>query len=74
MVVLQQKADIVSAFAIIFNFDIAIDKVRSLLMEWGHEMTDALLPKLRIYRRGWVLKEVGVGWKIPDNGLDPILS
>ena len=74
LVILQQKADIVSAFAIIFSFDIAIDKLRSLLMEWGHEMSDALLPKLRIYRRGWVLKEVGVGWKIPEDGSDPILS
>ena len=43
LVILQQKADIVSAFAIIFSFDIAIDKLCSLLMEWGHEMSDALL-------------------------------
>ena len=74
LVILQQKADIVSAFAIIFSFDIAIDKLRSLLMEWGHEMSDALLPRLRIYKRGWVLKEVGVGWKIPVEGADLIAS
>jgi len=53
LVILQQKADIVSAFAIIFNYDIAIDKLRSLFMEWGHEVSDTLLPKLKIYKRGW---------------------
>jgi hypothetical protein len=37
-------------------------------MEWGHETVEVLFPKLKIYTRGWVMKEVGVGWRIPDDG------
>jgi len=33
----QRKADIVSAFAIIFKLSIAQDKLRSLVQEWGNE-------------------------------------
>jgi len=33
----QRKADIVSAFAIVFKLTIAQDKLRSLVQEWGHE-------------------------------------
>jgi hypothetical protein len=33
----QRKADIVSAFAIMFKLTIAQDKLRSLVQEWGHE-------------------------------------
>ena len=33
----QRKADIVSAFAIVFKLSIAQDKLRSLVQEWGNE-------------------------------------
>ena len=38
---LQQKADIVSAFSIIFGLDIASQKLRAVQIHWGHE-TSAL--------------------------------
>ena len=66
--ILQQKADIVSAFAIIFNFEITIIKLRSLLMQCGNEIPDVTAPKLRIHTRRWLPIEVGVGWKIPATG------
>ena len=44
LITLQRKADIVSAFAIIFGFEISITKLRSLLMEWGNEVPKHLFP------------------------------
>jgi hypothetical protein len=34
---LQEKADIVSAFSIIFGLDIAVQKLRAVQIHWGHE-------------------------------------
>ena len=34
LTLLQRKADIVSAFAMIFGFEISVTRLRSLLMEW----------------------------------------
>jgi hypothetical protein len=34
---LQRKADIVSAFAIVFGLDIAVTKLRACLIQWGQE-------------------------------------
>ena len=74
LALLQQKSDIVSALAVIFCFEITILKLRSLLMEWGHEVSDTHLPKLCLHTWGWVPKEVGVGWKISDDGANTAAS
>ena len=37
---LQQKADIVSAFSIVFGLDIATQKLRAVQIHWGHENSD----------------------------------
>ena len=73
LVLLQRKVDIVSAFCMIFGFELSIPKLRSLLMEWGNEVSDHLFPKINIHTWGWVPTEVGVGWKIPkkdENGME----
>ena len=66
---LQRKANIVSAFAMIFGLEISITKLRSLFMEWGTEIPAHLLPRLEIRKWGWVPCEVGLGWVIPEPGL-----
>ena len=65
---LQRKANIVSAFAMIFGLEISITKLRSLFMEWGNEIPVHLLPKVEIHQWGWVPCEVGLGWVIPPHG------
>ena len=66
---LQRKANIVSAFAMIFGLEISITKLRSLFMEWDTEIPARLLPRLEIRQWGWVPCEVGLGWVIPEPGL-----
>ena len=47
---LQAKADVVSAFCIVFGLDIAVAKVRTLYLQWGHEdITESLRPTLTVH-------------------------
>ena len=55
-----------STFAMIFGFEISMIKLRSLLMQWGNEISEHIFPKIKIRKWGWVPCEVGVGWKIPE--------
>ena len=41
--------DLVSAFCMIFGFELSITKLRSLLMEWDNEVPDHLFPKIIIH-------------------------
>ena len=51
---LQEKADIVSAFSIIFGLDIATQKLRAVQIHWGHENTALMnnLP-LTVHHEHW---------------------
>jgi hypothetical protein len=51
---LQRKADIVSAFAIVFGLDIAITKLRACKVEWGQENPDnPTCDTLKVHSYGW---------------------
>jgi hypothetical protein len=55
---LQAKADIVSAFAIIFGLDIAVAKLRACKVEWGHETPlEANSNTLAVHKYGWIQAE-----------------
>jgi len=63
---LQRKADIISAFTIIFGFNISIEKLRSIVCEWGDEQPALINPVILVHTKGWIPHAVGVGWKIPE--------
>ena len=65
LTLLQRKADIVSAFAMIFGFEISVTQLRSLLMEWGNEVPTYLLPKLVIHTWGLVRVKLGLAGRYP---------
>jgi hypothetical protein len=51
---LQAKADIVSAFAIIFGLDIAVAKLRACKVEWGQEKSiEGTINTLAVHKIGW---------------------
>ena len=51
---LQQKADIVSAFSIIFGLDIATQKLRAVQIHWGHEQPALTpTPSLTVHHEHW---------------------
>lgn len=55
---LQNKADVVSAFAIIFGLDIAIAKLRACKVEWGQECPQkATADNLKVHTYGWLEEE-----------------
>ena len=52
------KADIVSAFAIIFGLDIAVAKLRACKVEWGQESRqNNALDTLTVHKMGWKTPE-----------------
>ena len=56
---LQRKADIVSAFAIIFGLDIAIAKLRACKVEWGQENPQPVTQdSLQVHTFGWLEEDV----------------
>jgi len=54
---LQRKADIVSAFAIIFGLDIAVSKLRACRIQWGQEPSGEDDPALLVRTCGWDLPQ-----------------
>jgi len=64
--ILQRKADIVSAFSIIFGLDVSVSKLRTTIAEWGREQPELLSPVILVHSLGWISTPVGVGWDIPD--------
>ena len=55
---LQRKADIVSAFAIMFGLDIAVAKLRACKVEWGHENPGLRNDELHVHTHGWHLAPI----------------
>jgi hypothetical protein len=50
---MQRIADIVSAYALIFGFDIRVDKLRTLFLQWGNESALVHNPTLRLRTEHW---------------------
>ena len=49
----QKLADVVSAFCIIFGFDIKVAKLRAFLLQWGHEQELEQNPTVDLHLRNW---------------------
>ena len=56
---LQHKADLISAFNIIMNMEIATGKLRVLGVKWGNAHRDNI-EKLLIHTAGWIASEIDV--------------
>ena len=50
---LQQLADVVSTFCIIFGFDIKVAKLRAFLLQWGYEQDMEINPHVTLHTRNW---------------------
>ena len=63
--VMQVVADVVSAFSLIFGFDLRIDKLRAFLLQYGWENELEILPTITVRTNHWtneqqvVLKDEG---------------
>ena len=55
---LQQLADVVSAFCVVFGFDIKVAKLRAFLLQWGHEQDLETNPTVTLHLRHWDHTEV----------------
>ena len=50
---LQRLADVVSAFCVVFGFDIKVAKLRAFLLQWGHEQDLEINPTVTLHLRHW---------------------
>ncbi len=55
---LQQLADVVSAFCVVFGFDIKVAKLRAFLLQWGHEQDLEVNPTVTLHLRHWDQTEI----------------
>ena len=70
---LQAKADVVSAFCIIFGLDIAVAKVRTLYLQWGHEDTkESSQPKLTVHVLPHWSHTTTISFSSPSSNPQPI--
>ena len=50
---LQKLADVVSAFCVVFGFDIKVAKLRAFLLQWGYEQELETEPTVELHIRHW---------------------